>query len=139
MDENRFAECCESREVHEELLKIVAETLPEARLSLSCDLTKLHELTMHGTPAEVLAALKANPKAEKGEYCLVLDLHGVPASEPERPAADVSLEARLVEAMLAGEDPRGAQAALIAAGEKKNAVKAAALRLKKLLTEDDEE
>ncbi|MBQ6173739.1 MAG: 16S rRNA (cytidine(1402)-2'-O)-methyltransferase [Clostridia bacterium] len=120
-----------------ELIETVTEVLPEARLSLSCDLTKLHELTLHGSPAEVLAALRANPKAEKGEYCLVLDLHGVP--EPEPPSADpeVSLEARLVEAMLAGVDLRGAQAALVQSGAKKNAVKAAALRLKKLLTEED--
>ena len=121
-----------------ELVEAIADVLPEARLSVSCDLTKLHELTLHGTPDEVLAALKANPKAEKGEYCLVLDLHEVPAPEPEATPADVSLEARLVERMLAGEDLREAQVALTGVGEKKNAVKAAALRLKKLLTEDDE-
>ena len=121
-----------------ELVEAIADVLPEARLSVSCDLTKLHELTLHGTPGEILAALKANPKAEKGEYCLVLDLHEVPAPEPEAAPADVSLEARLVERMLAGEDFREAQAALTGTGEKKNAVKAAALRLKKLLTEGDE-
>ncbi len=121
-----------------ELTEAIAETLPEAALSLSCDLTKLHELTLHGSPAEVLAALRENPKAEKGEYCMVIDLHAVPKAEPEAASAEVSLEARLVERMLAGEDLRAAQASLTEGGEKKNAVKAAALRLKKLLTEDDE-
>ena len=120
-----------------ELVEAVAETLPEAALSLSCDLTKLHELTLRGTPQEVLAALRANPKAEKGEYCLVLDLHAVPAPEPEAPPAEVGLEARLVERMLAGESLRGATEALAAQGEKKNAVKAAALRLKKLFAEEE--
>ena len=120
-----------------ELAESIAETLPEAVLSVSCDLTKLHELTLHGSPAEVLAALRDNPKAEKGEYCLVLDLHGVPAPQPDAAPADVSLEAQLVETMLKGADLRAAQTALTEHGAKKNAVKAAALRLKKLLTEDE--
>ena len=116
-----------------ELMETVAETLPGTMASVSCDLTKLHELTLRGNAAEVLAALRANPKTEKGEYCLVLDFHGVELPSAPAPAAEVSLEARLVEAMLQGNELRQAQAVLVEAGEKKNAVKAAALRLKKLL------
>lgn len=116
-----------------ELMETVAETLPGTMASVSCDLTKLHELTLRGSAAEVLAALRANPKTEKGEYCLVLDFHGVELPSAPAPAAEVSLEARLVEAMLQGNKLRQAQAVLVEAGEKKNAVKAAALRLKKLL------
>lgn len=116
-----------------ELMETVAETLPGTMASVSCDLTKLHELTLRGSAAEVLAALRANPKTEKGEYCLVLDFHGVELPSAPVPAAEVSLEARLVEAMLQGNELRQAQAVLVEAGEKKNAVKAAALRLKKLL------
>ena len=116
-----------------ELMETVAETLPGTMASVSCDLTKLHELTLRGSAAEVLAALRANPTTEKGEYCLVLDFHGVELPSAPAPAAEVSLEARLVEAMLQGNELRQAQAVLVEAGEKKNAVKAAALRLKKLL------
>lgn len=116
-----------------ELMETVAETLPGTMASVSCDLTKLHELTLRGSAAEVLAALRANPKTEKGEYCLVLDFHGVELPSAPAPAAEVSLEARLVEVMLQGNELRQAQAVLVEAGEKKNAVKAAALRLKKLL------
>lgn len=116
-----------------ELMETVAETLPETMASVSCDLTKLHELTLRGSAAEVLAALRANPKTEKGEYCLVLDFHGVELPSAPAPAAEVSLEARLVEVMLQGNELRQAQAVLVEAGEKKNAVKAAVLRLKKLL------
>ena len=116
-----------------ELMETVAETLPGTMASVSCDLTKLHELTLRGSAAEVLAALRANPQTEKGEYCLVLDFHGVELPSAPAPAAEVSLEARLVEAMLQGNELRQAQAVLVEAGEKKNAVKAAALRLKKLL------
>lgn len=116
-----------------ELMETVAETLPGTMASVSCDLTKLHELTLRGSAAEVLAALRANPKTEKGEYCLVLDFHGAELPSAPAPAAEVSLEARLVEVMLQGNELRQAQAVLVEAGEKKNAVKAAALRLKKLL------
>ena len=122
-----------------ELMEAVAETLPGARVSASCDLTKLHEKTLRGPAAEVLAALRANPKAEKGEYCLVLDFHAVTLPEEAPPPAAGSLEARLTDLMLTGLDLRGAQAALIEQGEKKNAVKAAALRLKRLLTGEEEE
>ena len=116
-----------------DLVSVICETLPGCRVSASCDLTKLHEKTIRGTAEEVLAMLRANEKAEKGEYCLVLDFHGVELPSAPAPAAEVSLEARLVEAMLQGNELRQAQAVLVEAGEKKNAVKAAALRLKKLL------
>ena len=122
-----------------ELVEVIAATLPGAKVSASCDLTKLHEKTIRGTAEEVLAALKANPKAEKGEYCLVLDFHEVVLPEEKAPAAEISLEAQLVEAMLTdGLDLRDAQSELVLQGAKKNAVKQAALRLKRLFMEDDE-
>ncbi len=115
-----------------ELTEALAENLPEAELTVCCDLTKLHEKTLYGKPAEVLAALKANEKTEKGEYCVVIDLHNVPAPEKEKPEAELSAEAKLVEAMKQGMSLREAQEFLTAAGEKKNAVKQAAITLKKL-------
>lgn len=121
-----------------DLTAAIAEQLPGARLSVSCDLTKLHEKTIRGEASEVLAALKANPKVEKGEYCLVLDLHDVSLPEEKPVSADVSLEARLTELMLTGLSLRDAQMALTEQGEKKNAVKAAALRLKRLFEEEEE-
>ena len=122
-----------------ELMEVVADTLPGAMISASCDLTKLHEKTIRGTAQQVLEQLKANPKADKGEYCLVMDFHGVPLPEEKTPATDISPEARLVERLLLGEDMRQAQAALTDMGLKKNQVKAAALRLKKLFAEEDAE
>ena len=115
-----------------ELTEALAENLPEAELTVCCDLTKLHEKTLYGKPAEVLAALKANEKTEKGEYCVVIDLHNVPAPEKEKPEAELSAEAKLVETMKQGMSLREAQEFLTAAGEKKNAVKQAAITLKKL-------
>ena len=116
------------------LVKAIGDTLPGARLSVSCDLTKLHELTLRGAPEEILSALEGNEKSEKGEYCLVADLRGVQLPD-EAPAPQASLEARLFERLLDGESLRSATEALAAQGEKKNAVKAAALRIKQFLDE----
>lgn len=118
-----------------DLVECIAATLPGTCISASCDLTKLHEKTIRGTAEEVLAQMRQNPKTEKGEYCLVLDFHQVQLPEEKQPAAEVSLEAQLTELLLTGMDLRTAQAELTDAGNKKNAVKAAALRLKKLLEE----
>lgn len=118
-----------------ELVETIANLLPEACISASCDLTKLHEKTLRGTAAEVLAQMRLNPKTEKGEYCLVLDFHQVHLPEEKQPGAEASLEARLTDLLLTGMDLRSAQAVLVEDGCKKNAVKAAALRLKKLLQE----
>ena len=107
-----------------ELVEVIAELLPQTRISCSCDLTKLHEKTIRGTAGEVLEMLRANPKTEKGEYCLILDFHDVKLPEEKAPVAEISLEAQLVEQLLQG--------------AKKNAVKQAALRLKKLFMEEEE-
>ena len=118
-----------------ELVSVIADTLPDTSISASCDLTKLHEKTIRGTVAQVLEMLRDNPKTEKGEYCLVLDFHDVKL-EKDAPAAEQSLEARLTELMLTGLSLREAQEALTCLGEKKNAVKAAGLRLKRLFEEE---
>ncbi len=112
------------------LTSAIRDALPGAKLSVSCDLTKLHELTLRGTPEEILAALEANEKSEKGEYCVVADLRGVRLPE-EAPKAACSLEGRLFDLLLQGFSMRDAIARLTAQGEKKNAVYAASLQVKK--------
>ena len=105
-------------------------------MTVCCDLTKLHEKTIYGTPAEVLKALKANEKTEKGEYCAVLDLHAVPKAEPPKQEIQLSMEAKLIETMKQGMTLREAQETLTASGEKKNTVKQAAITLKKLMSNE---
>ena len=117
------------------LMEAVARVLPEAKVSASCDLSKLHELTLRGTPAQVLEQLKANEKAEKGEYCIVLDLRQVPMPEPAAPAAELTPELRLVGLMLEGLSLREARERLQAEGLRKNELYAAALRVKELIGE----
>ncbi len=111
------------------LVAAIADTLPGAELSVSCDLTKLHELTLRGKPEDILTALEANEKSEKGEYCVVADLRNVTLPE-EKPIIQASLEARIFDLVLNGVSLRDAVEALVEQGEKKNAVKAASLRVK---------
>ena len=111
------------------LVAAIADTLPGAELSVSCDLTKLHELTLRGKPEDILTALEANEKSEKGEYCVVADLRTVTLPE-EKPVVQASLEARIFDLLLNGASLRDAVEALVEQGEKKNAVKAASLRVK---------
>ena len=115
-----------------ELTEVISETLPGVQMTVCCDPTKLHEKTLRGTPEQVLEELKSNEKTEKGEYCVVLDLHGVSLPEPEKEETEWPLEAKLIEEMKHGKNLREAQEMLINKGEKKNAVKQAALTLKRL-------
>jgi len=104
-----------------ELVRVISETLPGCLISASCDLTKLYEKTIRGTADEVLDMLESNEKAEKGEYCLVLDMSGVEL-EAESEKTSASLEAQLFEEMMAGCDLRLASQTLTERGYKRNEV-----------------
>lgn len=119
-----------------DFMRVLADTLPQAYVSVSCDLSKLHELTLRGPVAEVLAHMEANDKTEKGEYCIVIDFRAVPREEPKAEST-LCLEARLLDLLLQGADMRDASRRLVEEGEKKNAVYAAALRLKGMLREEE--
>ena len=119
-----------------DFMRVLADTLPQAYVSVSCDLSKLHELTLRGPVAEVLACMEANEKTEKGEYCIVIDFRAVPREEPKAEST-LCLEARLLDLLLQGADMRDASRRLVEEGEKKNAVYAAALRLKGMLREEE--
>lgn len=121
-----------------DFMHVLADTLPQAYVSVSCDLSKLHELTLRGPVADVLARMQANDKTEKGEYCIVIDFRAVPREEPKAEST-LCLEARLLDLLLQGADMRDASRRLVEEGEKKNAVYAAALRLKDMLREDEQE
>ena len=121
-----------------ELVRTISETLPGCRISASCDLTKLHEKTIRGTAEEVLALLEANEKAEKGEYCLVLDMSGVTIGE-EKPAVQASPEAQIVEALMQGCDWREAGERLSAQGMKRNDIYRARMAVQRFLEQMTEE
>lgn len=119
-----------------DFMRVLADTLPQAYVSVSCDLSKLHELTLRGPVADVLARMQANEKTEKGEYCIVIDFRAVPREEPKAEST-LCLEARLLDLLLQGADMRDASRRLVEEGEKKNAVYVAALRLKGMLREEE--
>lgn len=113
-----------------ELLRVVAQVLPGTRVSASCDLTKKYEKTLRGTVDEVLRAIEENPKGEKGEYCLVFAWAPEDVPAPEAAPSEISLEARLFDGLMRGLSLRESMEELVALGERKNAVKAAALRVR---------
>jgi len=115
-----------------ELVRVIAETLPGCLISASCDLTKLYEKTIRGTAQEVLDMLEANEKAEKGEYCLVLDMSGVTLAAQET-ASSASLEAQLFEELMSGSDLRQAGELLMERGAKRNDVYKARTNVQRFL------
>ena len=115
-----------------DLVEAIANTLPGCMVSASCDLTKLYEKTIRGTADEVLAMLRANEKAEKGEYCLVLDMSTV-ALEEEQEASSASLEAQLFEELLCGSELRQAMDLLLERGAKRNDVYKAKMNVQRFL------
>ena len=116
------------------LVEEIAATLPGCRISASCDLTKLYEKTIRGDAQDVLAMMRANEKAEKGEYCLVLDMSGVTLPEQET-ASQASLEAQLFEELLCGSDLRAAGERLMERGAKRNEVYRARTNVQRYLTD----
>ena len=110
----------------------------DARCSLCLmnDMTKLHEMSFRGTPAQVKEQLLEKGNYEKGEYAIVLELEeGYRYQKQEHV---VSPEAMLVDAMMGGLDVRSAIAALMEDRNNsysKNELKAASLHLKKLFGE----
>jgi len=115
-----------------DLVEAIADTLPGCRVSASCDLTKLYEKTIRGTADEVLSMLRANEKAEKGEYCLVLDMADVQLEAREE-AVNASLEAQLFEELLCGGDIRQAAELLMERGAKRNDVYRAKMNVQRFL------
>ncbi|MEG0268836.1 MAG: 16S rRNA (cytidine(1402)-2'-O)-methyltransferase [Clostridia bacterium] len=122
----------------EDLLSVLLEALPHTVVSASCDLTKKHECTVRGMVAEVLAVLNANPKADKGEYCLVLQWAAQDIPAPTAPKSELSLEARLFDGLVGGMQLRECMGKLLSEGERKNAVYAASLKVKEMLNGENE-
>ena len=104
------------------------------RLCLCNDLTKLHEMSFRGTPAEVKQQLLDKGNYEKGEYAAIVEIDD--SYVFNKTEHTVSAEAMLVDRMVAGnttlkeavsavlEDPNNSYS--------KNELKAASIRLKNL-------
>ena len=120
-----------------ELVEFFINENAGVQLCLCNDLTKLHEMSFRGSPAEVKEQLLAKGNYDKGEYAVVLEINNDYIFN--KVEHTVSAEAMLVDAMVAGNiSPKEAVAAVLADENNsysKNELKAAALRLKKMFGE----
>lgn len=116
------------------LMETVAEILPGCRACVCCDLTKLYEKTIRGSAEEVLFLLQSNPKAEKGEYCIVLDFTGVKLPQVEK--IEISNEGQLLTLLYQGVAMQDAMNMLCIQGVRRNEVKRAAIQVHEWLRDD---
>lgn len=113
-------------------VEIIGEVLPGCRVCVCNDLTKKFERIYRGSPAEVLAQLKSNPNADKGEYVLLLENR---RTDPREEENKLSPEALLVDRMVK-EGISAKEAVALLASEKvlpKRELYDAAVRLRELL------
>ena len=124
-------------------LTLLDENLENVNICLCNDLTKKFERIYRGTPKEIIEELRDNPSAEKGEYTVVLNTDvGDGVLDVPHDTSTIALSNNLsIEAILADimikHDCTLKAAVKIAAAEynlNKNEVYAASLRLKSLLT-----
>ena len=118
-----------------ELVDFFVESEAGVRMCLCNDMTKLHEMSFRGSPAEVKEKLLAKGNYDKGEYAVVIEIEeSYLFTKTEH---TVSAEAMLVDAMIArGVTGKDAVAAVLADENNsysKNELKAALLNLKKLI------
>lgn len=120
-----------------ELVDFFIDSGALVRMCLCNDLTKLHEMSFRGTPAEVKDQLLAKGNYDKGEYAVIIEVDdGYVFNKVEH---TVSAEAMLVDAMVSGGISAKAAVAKVLEDENnsysKNELKAAALNLKRLFGE----
>lgn len=120
-----------------ELVDFFVEAEADVRMCLCNDMTKLHEMSFRGTPAQVREQLLQKGNYDKGEYAVIVEI----AEEYvfNKVEHTVSAEAMLVDAMVSGGvSGKEAVAAVLADPNNsysKNELKAAALNLKRLFGE----
>lgn len=120
------------------LAEAMLEEMPLAKVCFCCEMTKVFERSYYGPISEVVAALKADPNAERGEYTVVAHLGGDTPDEggSENPEgtqlAGAPLEALLVRAMVERGCTLKDAAAIVSeeTGAPRNEVYQASLRLK---------
>lgn len=120
-----------------ELVEFFIDADAKCRMCLCNDMTKLHEMSFRGTPAEVREQLLAKGSYDKGEYAVIVEIdEDYVFNKVEH---TVSAEAMLVDAMVAGGVTAKEAVSAVMADENnsysKNELKAAAFNLKRLFGE----
>jgi len=120
-----------------DLVDFFIEAEAGVKMCLCNDMTKLHEMTFRGTPAEVKELLLAKGSYEKGEYVAIIEVNEDYAFT--KTEHTVSAEAMLVDALIKSGASMKEAVALVLADENnsysKNELKAAALNLKRMFGE----
>lgn len=120
-----------------ELVDFFIDSGAAVRMCLCNDLTKLHEMSFRGSPAEVKDQLLAKGNYDKGEYAVIIEVDD--SYVFNKVEHTVSAEAMLVDAMVSGGISAKAAVAKVLEDENnsysKNELKAAALNLKRLFGE----
>ncbi len=55
------------------LLSEIVEVLPECRVTIGRELTKMHEEVLQGTPQELIALLESDPNHQRGEFVVIIE------------------------------------------------------------------
>lgn len=118
-----------------DLVELLSEMWPECMLCVCSDLTKRYERIYRGTAPAVLAELCANPSADKGEYCMAVDISMLPPSE-EKSAPVITAELFLLSRILEGDDLPEALDAAKEAGYPRNELYRAKLKVGELFEEE---
>ena len=114
-----------------DLVEQMTETWPGCSLCVCSDLSKKFEKFYRGDAREVLTQLQSNPSVEKGEYCIVADLTGVPI--PRQAAVIPDATVCMLAAMLNGDmNIADAARAALDAGCPRNEVYRAKLRIREM-------
>ena len=120
-----------------ELVDFFIDSGAMVRMCLCNDLTKLHEMSFRGTPAEVKDQLLAKGNYDKGEYAVIIEVDD--SYVFNKVEHTVSAEAMLVDAMVSGGISSKAAVVKVLEDENNsysnNELKAAALNLKRLFGE----
>lgn len=75
----------------EKTLEIIKNNLKTTKVSISRELTKLHETTYYGTIEEVIKEIKEDEKSHLGEYTIVLEKEQIKEEK-----TNISIEALLI-------------------------------------------
>ena len=115
-----------------DLLKRIALVLPGSRVTVCCDLTKKFEKLDRGEITAVVETLSKRENLEKGEYCIVLDMHDVPKKETPAANTELTAEQALFQKLMSGADLRDACDELKQQGFKRNDIYRARLAISEL-------
>lgn len=117
-------------------METVVDVLPGCRACACCDLTKRFEKTIRGSAEEVLSLLQSNPKADKGEYCIVLDFSAV--ALPSEVKITISVEGQLLSLLYQGVKMQDAIDMLCIHGIRRNEAKRTAIQVRAWLAEQNQ-